>query len=408
MDDSSSPSDTIEHHSYMALVDFVQLFQHGEKKHLDLSEATMEVEALDALIDMLKRTQIVTKLDLRRACHLGDDAGFPSFITQALLVNTSVTRLNFSMSALGRSGAQLMSELLMGNKTLASLWISDNGIGNEGAKHIADALKVNDTLTELNISFNALGHEGIGFIFEALKTNKSLSRLYIGRHAHAFSEPCVKTLTEMLSVNTSLKELWLSNSYLQPACLRAIYDCLKVNRTLEVLGANCSTFDTDAIDAFAEALRLNQSLQHVDISCCAIGPNSLQKVLRSLRGNTTLRCFNMFGVDVDDACAHVLAECIRDNVALSTLYVTRRMPSLEDALLSNGNITQCPGQTDIVTEICIRNKRMHASAKKSAELLCAIRKYRISPLNDTPKEIVCMIAQHLWNTKSEISAWTKL
>ena len=73
-------------------------------------------------------------------------------ISDALKINTTLTKLGLSRTLFVSIGINEIVEFLGTNKTLTSLNLSLNNI--EDFNGIRDALKTNTTLTELNLEYN--------------------------------------------------------------------------------------------------------------------------------------------------------------------------------------------------------------------------------------------------------------
>ena len=87
-----------------------------------------------------------------------------------------------------------------------------------GAIYFSEALTVNHTLKEINLWGNKIGDGGIISIAKALKNSK-ISVLNVRECGISFAG--AKSLAEALSVNDSIKELWIMNNPItvEGACL---------------------------------------------------------------------------------------------------------------------------------------------------------------------------------------------
>ena len=131
--------------------------------------------------------------------------------------NTALTHLNLS-SSLCEDLSALASffEALTVNSTLTTLKLREfqvvdsNGsvstIGDSECELISETLKVNTTLTELDLSVNSIDEVGIKCIMEALKVNNSLKLLDL--RCQEVRSRSVTNPPSLKKVNTSVFVLW--------------------------------------------------------------------------------------------------------------------------------------------------------------------------------------------------------
>ena len=80
----------------------------------------------------------------------------PKAIADALLVNTSLTKISLASNPLKEEGTKVICDALKSNSTLKELDLNGSGYtsgiigGSAGAKHVADMLGVNTSLTNLS------------------------------------------------------------------------------------------------------------------------------------------------------------------------------------------------------------------------------------------------------------------
>jgi hypothetical protein len=90
---------------------------------------------------------------------------------QALMVNTSVTKLDLSHAMVGDNGIWAIAEALKVNATVRDIDLSDNRIGDEGASALDEALEVNTTVNGIALDFTRIGQEGAQAIADGLSSN---------------------------------------------------------------------------------------------------------------------------------------------------------------------------------------------------------------------------------------------
>lgn len=144
-------------------------------------------------------------------CFISTPEG-PKAIADALLVNSSLTKISLAAIRLREEGTKFICEALKTNTSITELNIrgemSTSNIGGAaGAKHVADMLRVMGSLTSLDLSNNNIGDDGVKLICEALKQNSTLKVLDLNaRHANGrmIGPQGARYLADMLIVNGSL------------------------------------------------------------------------------------------------------------------------------------------------------------------------------------------------------------
>ena len=101
---------------------------------------------------------------------------------------------------IGNEGIKVISQSLLSNSTLTKLDLSNDRIGDEGTKSFCESLMINTSLTEIDLSCNeknkycvmkvsflflfepanAIGMQGAVMIGSLLRTNTTLNKLNLG------------------------------------------------------------------------------------------------------------------------------------------------------------------------------------------------------------------------------------
>ena len=189
--------------------------------------------------------------------------------------------------------AHLIKALLsLDHLRLIKIDLRESGLCPKSISVIAKGLIKNDTLEQINISRNKMAD---------LKLDLGLKGL----------NPSVKDISGMLSLNSHLLRLDLSESSIEPLGLKAVAEGLKVTNSLRTLSLRANPlcnvnffawgkFDVSGLEAFAQALKLNVSLEFLNIGECQLcGYNkggdgsyearALQHIAMALHANRTLR-----------------------------------------------------------------------------------------------------------------------
>ena len=285
----------------------------------------------------------------------------------------SLSSLHLNCSDIGDAGATALAEVLRTNTTLNSLGLSDNpGIGNPSVMSLCEALKVNTTLSSLDLSGTGISDAGVLSLVEVLKTNTSsltsllLSDIKISHQSiKSIAEVLrvnstlkdlkfegnkvgvggTKLIAESLKANTTLKLLSLSRNNIKAKCGRLFSDSLKVNGTLESLTLAENALGSRGAQLLSEGLRVNTSLRHLDLSGNSIGSEGAESIAETIRVNASLTSLKLAGNNIGDPGANKVSEALKDNVSLEELDLSGNAigaagaESIAEALKSNAALT---------------------------------------------------------------------
>ena len=312
-----------------------------ELQELDLSLELISEPDVVLLSEALKVNSTLTKLDLR-GNGIGDQGA--TGLAEALKVNSTLTKLDLCGNGIGYQGATGLAEALKVNSTLTELNLRVNDIGDQGATGLAEALKVNSTLTELNLRVNDIGDQGATGLAEALKVNSTLTELNL--RVNDIGDQGATGLAEALKVNSTLTELNLSENGIGDQGATGLAEALKVNSTLTELNLTGSGIGDQGVTGLAEALKVNAALTRLYLIYNAIGDQGATGLAEALKVNSTLAVLHLSGNGIGDQGASGLAEALKVNSTLAVLHLSgngigdQGASGLAEALKVNSALTE--------------------------------------------------------------------
>ena len=131
-----------------------------------------------------------------------------SILSEIIKTNKTVKTLWLSSSSF-TGGIKQVSDSLFNNKTLEQLWLSDvTSITNEDMIYLSNMLSSNTTLKELHLFNCNITDNGVRYICEGLTKNETLTKLNIG-HNHQITSVSTSTIADLIQTTTSLTRLYL-------------------------------------------------------------------------------------------------------------------------------------------------------------------------------------------------------
>ena len=287
--------------------------------------------------------------------------------------SVSLSSFHLIVSDIGDAGATALAEVLRTNTTLNSLGLCKNpGISDPSVISLCEALKLNTTLSSLDLSKTGISDAAVLSLVQVLKTNtSSLTSLSLSdiktthRSVKSITEILrvnstlkdlkfkgnkvgvggAKLIAESLKVNTTLKLLSLSRNNIKEPCGRLLSDALKVNGTLKSLSLAKNSLGAHGAQLLSEGLRVNTSLTHLNLSGNSIGDKGAESIAKTIQMHASLTCLKLSQNSIGDPGANKVSEALKDNVSLEYLDLssnaigTAGAESIAEALKSNATLT---------------------------------------------------------------------
>lgn len=230
---------------------------------LSLKRVWLDGASADALGQGLQLTQTLQELDLRHSCF-GDRPDSPAI--------------------------HAMCTGLRQNTTLRTLNMGNCELDDDDVLHLAQALRGHACLQEWLLECNSCGHAGLRAIATLLQDNRlvKLDLSHQVRHAHEWGPDLCGLLQALMQPNTSIQILDLSGNSLEDRHFQVLAEMLTINTTLKHLylyrrleQVRQYPHTQQGVVALISALRLhNQTLETLAIP--SKDDDSLQDLVREL------------------------------------------------------------------------------------------------------------------------------
>ena len=299
-------------------------------------------DAVRILAGYMKRSESLSSLNLNDS-DIGD-AGATA-LAEVLRTNTTLKRMDLHKNpGIGNPSVMSLCEALKVNTTLSSLDLSGTGISDAGVLSLVEVLKTNaSSLTSLLLSDIKISHQSLKSIAEVLRVNSTLKDLKF--EGNKVGVGGTKLIAESLKANTTLKLLSLSRNNIKAKCGRLFSDSLKVNGTLESLTLAENALGSRGAQLLSDGLRVNTSLRHLDLSWNSIGSEGAESIAETIRVNASLTSLKLKGNNIGDPGANKVSEALKVNVSLEDLDLSFNAigaagaESIAEALKSNATLT---------------------------------------------------------------------
>ena len=155
-------------------------------------------------------------------------------LSEILKTNKTIKTLLLVSSSL-TGGIKQVSDSLFTNTRLEKLLLMDDtGITDEDMLHLSNMLSSNTTLKELYLPNCNLTDYGVRCVCQGVTRNQTLTALNIGRN-HQITSVSTSTIANLIQTTTSLTRLYLYNTSLNDDDIKIICTSLTKNTTLQEL-----------------------------------------------------------------------------------------------------------------------------------------------------------------------------
>ena len=248
------------------------------------------------------RSEKLTKFNVSFA-HLEVDD-----IANVLMHNTELEDLNFSNNELWSDDIVRICLTMKNISNLKRIDVSHNRITCEAADDIANILSQNTNLQELYLSNNYLQSHGIVTLFK-MSTVSNLTHLDIS--SNKITDEAADEIADFLLLNSNLKVLDLSNNLIQAAGATIIFGKSNTNYNLKKLNLSLNAVDDEAADTVASFLSQNPSLEEFDLSKNCLQAVGAVKIFKAIRNCPNICKVNMsnnwISDEAGDEITHVLS-----------------------------------------------------------------------------------------------------
>lgn len=374
-------------------------------QRLNMPFCTFSNNCFGGLGEMLKVNHCLQHLDFS-ANNVPDIA--MTSLCGGLMHNSSLTHLNVFGSNMSPACAQILAQSLRLNHSLTLLDVSCCSLSAESIAVLASSIATNSKIRNLALLQNEVGHVGVKSLSEMLKVNSSLLSLDLS--CNELDSQSVVVLSEGLALNSTLQTLNLRDNRISGVGMEHICKSLNINASNNLvaidLRQNHMLRRDDGAEHIRNLLRHTKRLMSIRLDENEFQPEESRVILEGLLHNRSVSHFYFLNNEIDASCVDLLGRIFRENYVLTLLMLSpphEHLDTLLDHLECNGSIVELSSKFgDKGHLICRRNKTMRHKTRQSCQALLSVRRHRKSSLNQLQKEVVGIIADFLWETRTDL------
>ena len=214
---------------------------------------------------------------------------------------------------------------------------------NIGVESLSQALTVNSSLTNLNLSHNSIGDTGAASLSQALTVNSSLTNLDLV--SNSIGHTGAASLSQALTVNSSLTNLDLSWNSIGHTGAASLSQALTVNSFLTNLNLRANSMGHPGAESLSQALKVNSSLTNLDLKENSIGDIGAESLFQALTVNSSLTNLDLNSNSIRETGVASISQALTVNSSLTNLGLGSNSiggtgaASISQALTVNSSLT---------------------------------------------------------------------
>lgn len=209
-------------------------------------------------------------------------------LTQLLHGNITLEWFHIEASCIEPTGIKAIAEMLKQNNKLQQFHCAflHNGLSMDDIQALSDMLLINTTLKDLTLPANNINAEKAKVLAATLAQNPALAKLNIV--SNEIGAEGAVAIADALTKNSKLMELNLTDCRLGNAGMNAIFTALKQNLSLSSL--TLRRLSADVIPTLADMIAINKGLKKLDLSLYTseLSLPHMQLLLEALKQNKYL------------------------------------------------------------------------------------------------------------------------
>jgi len=249
------------------------------------------------------------------------DAKTAESIAGVLSLNVQIQELDLSGNNLQSTGFVVICKALQQLSTLTKLFLANNNVtGNAHvAVSIAKVLSKNTQLKEIDLSENNLQSASFLLLCKALQKFSTLTKLFFSNNNNTTDDAFLAIyMAKALSHNTQLRELDLSGNNLKSAGCSAICRAFS-GMSLTKLSLLNNNITYEAVDDIADLLSHNIQIQELQLQISNLTPIDCIKISHALRSTSSLLKLSIPNSNITSESADSIAAVLSHNTQLQEL-----------------------------------------------------------------------------------------
>lgn len=216
-----------------------------------------------------------------------EDVKFTNEVTEALISNTTLTKLGFGSCGVDSEYCAPITEVLRRNNTLRVLSLKRSEVSSADMHTIIASMTYNTSLVKLNLSHNSCKRDGFLSLVTLLQHNTTLQILDLSQNSLEIPEdiPYTPLFTHGLG---ALTHLHLAYCNLPSKEITELGLAMKTNTTVVFLDLKYNRFSEENGRVFADMLVHNTTIETLYLECTGIDENGFLAITEGISKNNTL------------------------------------------------------------------------------------------------------------------------
>ena len=282
--------------------DLAALLSHNhELKHLNLSNNKLQAQGAIKILNGLKDAWCLIYFNISNN-NITDLAA--EHLAVVLLKCTALVELNLSCTDMQTTGIIKIIQAMKKMACLKSINFGHNYIMDEAANYITNLVSHNTMLRKLDLSNNCLQSVGAISIFKGMKSIVNLKKLDIS--CIEISEKAAGYISVVLCQNGRLKEFYAKDTNLQATSAIKIFKGMNAIFNLRVLDISFNEITDKAADNIASVLSHNPKLEELNLSHNCFRTAGITKICKHLFSMKLITMNLSHNMITDEAVDHIL------------------------------------------------------------------------------------------------------
>ncbi|CAG5051076.1 unnamed protein product [Parnassius apollo] len=239
--------------------------------------------------------------------------------------------INLSYYCINPYGVKAMAMALQHNRNVTVIDLTDNFLNDDACYHLSEMLVVNSVIKELNLSGCRIGPSGAKRLFANLPTNRSLQCLNLSRNE--LGDEGVKYIAESIIDGLEVPQLYLNYNNLTGDSANCLTESLEFNNKITHLDLSWNKLSILPHGTFHLLYQLSESeyLEELNLAWNSLSGARIGAAIKNVMTAPKLKKLNLSSNRLSNEAITNIAEGLVKAESLVTLDLSNNPMSIKDA-----------------------------------------------------------------------------